>query len=73
MVLKHFEAKNVEKHVVLNHFEAKNVEKHVVLNHFEAKNVEKHVVLEHFWEAAKRQPRGQDASQEWGLGLYNIL
>ena len=24
--------------MVLNHFAAKNVEKHVVLNHFEAKN-----------------------------------
>ena len=69
MVLNHFEAKNVEKHVVLNHFEAKNVEKHVVLNHFETKNVEKHVVLEHFWEAAKRQPRGQDAFPKRGLGL----
>ena len=39
--------------MVWNHFEAKNVEKHVVLSHFEAKNVEKHVVLEHFGKQPK--------------------
>ena len=59
--------------MVLKHFEAKNMEKHVVLNHFEAKNIEKHVVLKHFWQAAKRQPRGQNAIHKRGLGLYNIL
>ena len=55
--------------MVLKHFEAKNVEKHMVLNHFEAKNVEKHVVLKHFWQAAKRQLRGHRRFHKRGLGL----
>ena len=33
--------------MVLNHFEARNVEKHLVLDRLEARNVEKHLVLDH--------------------------
>ena len=55
--------------MVLNHFEAKKVEKHVVLNHFEAKKVEKHVVLDHFWQVAKRQLRGHRRFHKRGLRL----